>query len=214
MAKCLWPPCPNVADSDEDVLPNWARRHMGIKAADPGRHFEARNILVSGLPPPVQLQRIKAQNSAWLIAYQSVCQPCNYGWMKALQDGVSDILKPPIDGKYARFDSTQRRAIGSWAAMTAITIEWALGIEVAEERRSYLYEHTRSARSPYTPDLPGWHRFVRRAPALCAEQDRGSRPAARSQPITQAEPTMRGMRSLVRRAGPIPVEHRTVAPSH
>ncbi len=139
MAKCLWL-CGRIADSDEDVVPEWLRKHLGVKGTPPGRKYAIKNINVPGLEPEV-LKRERPRNAFHVKAYKAVCQPCNNKWMSGLQAGAMDLLKPMIDGAKATLTPSERGAIGAWAAMTGITLEHAHRVTVDPSRRQYMKTH-------------------------------------------------------------------------
>jgi hypothetical protein len=133
MAECLWHPrCSNMADTDEDVLPDWLRRHKGVKS-----HTKAMwqiEHLANG-------KRGKRQQSLYMKAYRCVCAQCNNGWMSEIQDQAKNVIRPMTDALVTPISLADRGRLASWAAMTSITCEYAHKRRVDRQRRTYFYDH-------------------------------------------------------------------------
>ncbi len=73
------------------------------------------------------------KNPAALVA-RCVCGPCNNGWMSDIQTAPQAALTSMIEGRATLLDSPTRRAVATWAALTAMTSRYAASpIEPVEE---------------------------------------------------------------------------------
>jgi hypothetical protein len=135
--NCVWG-CGNSADSDEDVLPVWAREHLDAKTGRKG--WQTYDLMPAGHPTPRVNKRPGPVKGFAIKARKAVCSECNNGWMSDLQNRVKSILLPLIDGEASTLRPTERTLLAEWSAMTAIMQEYAGSASVPVQRRKHLYE--------------------------------------------------------------------------
>ena len=142
---CQWA-CGRKANSDEDVLPQWARDYLGAKAGR--KNWVVRDLTPAGLTTPAGNRRADVPLRGFrLPANKMVCEECNNHWMSELQNQVKDLLIPMMAGEAVELGPAAVATIRKWAAMTGITLEYAGGaprhypggVAVDFSRRHHLY---------------------------------------------------------------------------
>ena len=117
--------CGGGPTTEEHAIPDWASRLL--------HHHGPFLETVSGRPDRIT-PKIK-------LTTNSVCDPCNTGWMHDLEDAVSPLLKPMIErppaSGWVQLNQQRQRAVALWALKTSFTLDQAL---------------------PGIPDFPDWVR--------------------------------------------------------
>jgi hypothetical protein len=127
------------------------RKHLGGLQAPKGKSWQTQNIVVPGTPDPRVLKSVKPRPGFHVKAEGAVCEKCNNGWGSEIQNNAKDVMIPLIEDAPTDLTPTQRGALGAWAAMTGISLEYAHGDTVEEFRRRYVYTHHEPA--PHTSVL-------------------------------------------------------------
>jgi hypothetical protein len=88
-----------------------------------------------------------------------VCEPCNNGWMKRIQDDAKPVLLPLIKGIWEGLSAEKTKHIANWATITTMNIHASIhegsGSGVREEEFKAFFE----AKSP----LENWLIYIGRA---------------------------------------------------
>jgi hypothetical protein len=89
----------------EHVWPRWVRKHarevMGIDPPNTQRYRGTQEH--RGKPPKVKSERKGGGRLSLTIP--DVCEGCNGGWMKQLEDDTKPMLLPMIEGKARKLSS-------------------------------------------------------------------------------------------------------------
>ncbi len=108
--QCIF--CPAKADSREHVWSDWLLNRLG----------KNRSVIVGKIQNRDYFDPEQKQ-----IVVKCVCEGCNGGWMKRLEDSVIPILEPMIfDGKHTRLDPLQQWLLAQWAMKTAMVVEYCV----------------------------------------------------------------------------------------
>lgn len=62
---------------------------------------------------------------AFTQTVHAVCFDCNHGWMKSLEDALSDVLTGMINGQDTRLTDEQQSLLGAWSLKTAMMLQIA-----------------------------------------------------------------------------------------
>ena len=81
--------------TDEDIAPQWARRHL---------------IELLGVEPRKAPPRIKVR----------ICRACNGRLGRLFEQNASALLRPVFEGRQIRWDMNQQVAVGAWVTKTAL----------------------------------------------------------------------------------------------
>ena len=104
-----------AADSKEHAIPDWMLRHFRR------RHPGSTRQLQGWYGPAGQQQSFDILNGE-VIAEEGVCDACNRGWMRRLEDRIIPKLRPLIDGHQVILPPGMQRILGRWCAKTAATV--------------------------------------------------------------------------------------------
>lgn len=110
VTRCIF--CPNKADSREHAWPDWVLRRFSSYTAGP------IHSTIQGKIQNVDL----TQRS---LKVRCVCQPCNTGWMKRLEDTVIPLVSPLMHDLGKPLDILQQSTIALWAVKTVMVFEYA-----------------------------------------------------------------------------------------
>jgi hypothetical protein len=109
---CAFCGCSDRKITKEHVWPNWVRDLFppGPNTVAQHRHNET----------PRQYVVLNDMG----ITVNEVCELCNNGWMKRLEDGVQPVLEPCIQhGRPCAFSPSQQFALFQWATKTAFVVD-------------------------------------------------------------------------------------------
>jgi hypothetical protein len=104
-----------VKFTQEHVLPEWLRTSALIEFGE-GEEVARLNGRRVGKP-----RRAKPFNRRPHI----VCQQCNNGWMKELEDRARPILLPLLDGFKITLPLANQRVVAAWAAKTCFALMYS-----------------------------------------------------------------------------------------
>lgn len=132
--------------SKEHAIPRWARKAIGAT----GRVTMSRRD--TG-------ETLRVYTGLSVVLRKSVCQACNGGWMKRLEDTVAPWLTPALVGDLTALALPQQATVAFWIAKTGLIIELALRatrqpMYVPDSNLKWLYEHRDSREPP--PGTFGW----------------------------------------------------------
>ncbi len=131
--KCIY--CEKVARrSDEDIFPRWLSRTY------PGRGAFLPNIVrrTSEYCWPRQAPIFVASTrgpsrDAYRLITNSVCKPCNNGWMSRIQGRVKPIIVRLVQSKKLSLSVEERLTLSQWAVMTFTNIGFAENFASTEQ---------------------------------------------------------------------------------
>lgn len=101
--------CSNPAGSWEHAWPDWVFRYIGDQLA-----------LIQPPVPPNTMDVFRDQIE---IHVDTVCDGCNRGWMRKLEDRVNPKLKRMMIGETTRLTVRETHALRRWAIKTTIMLE-------------------------------------------------------------------------------------------
>lgn len=112
--------CAAAPTTKEDLFPKWIGRYLG------------RQRTVSRFGSGGSSGRTAIYHTFTGMSYAAkakvVCQGCNGGWMKGLEDAVAPTMKRMFDGYPAiqlpAGDDITRRALSEWAMKTALMLQF------------------------------------------------------------------------------------------
>jgi hypothetical protein len=136
MVKCMWPPCPNEADSEEHLFPDWLN---GVLPAGKRVRYVPFDAALGQQPVAGRPSKKPATRKN-----KVVCIPCNTGWMAVIEQEAKRLMEPMILGDPATLTPADQLHIATWATMRAYVWEERSGDRVStDEDRSILYEQRR-----------------------------------------------------------------------
>ncbi len=101
--------------TDEHVFADWIseffKKHLGV-------HFDGVSQLVDESGRVTQYPMVPFQQEVKIV-----CQGCNGGWMRRMEDSVQPILKPMMLGERTRVRAGPQKRLASWAAKTALVLD-------------------------------------------------------------------------------------------
>jgi hypothetical protein len=112
MRACAFCLGTDVKITGEHAWPSWIRTFLspGSKTVSFGRHEKQTKSWPSG-----------RQDLG--VAVNDVCQPCNEGWMSALETAAKPILGPMIQGNRVVLGIEQQNVLAMWAHKTAMVFD-------------------------------------------------------------------------------------------
>jgi hypothetical protein len=124
----------STAPSEEHIFPQWLLKHLGIPKTD--QMFQG-----VGLAATNEIGEAVRIHGTWRFVEGRVCEPCNNGWMVALESKARPILKDLIDGERSVLTLTpeERATVTKWRAKTALLVA-----NVSPFRHPAPAEHLRS----------------------------------------------------------------------
>ena len=105
MATCIF--CPNEANSNEDLFPNWVLARVNTR-------YQLRRQVGEQPPTFTDSQQVRVP---------CVCKTCNNGWMSRLEMKVKRYLGPMIDDMAIPLDKDYQKGLAEWAMKTAMVID-------------------------------------------------------------------------------------------
>lgn len=104
--------------SREHILANW------IATKFPEGVWTLTDLTgpVGGIGPPKLVRQVKSVNSLGVIAKRP-CVRCNTGWMKQLEDRISPLLTPLMNGNIVTLNPTEQQLIVRWFLKTVMALE-------------------------------------------------------------------------------------------
>lgn len=120
--KCIF--CGEPGLSRTHVWPDWVNEMF------PGETREVLDVLIDHRAPGVDVTTPIAETKQGNLFTQKpylACEPCNTGWMKQLEDEVSNFLRPILTGE-GGIELTEQQAItlAAWAMLITILAEYTL----------------------------------------------------------------------------------------
>lgn len=91
--------------SREHVLPEW------LSKLGEGDTYTVR--VGTKMLPPTRLMQVVTRR---------VCEPCNTGWMKRIEDGAAAVMTPIVKGEPQRIGEYERFVIARWFTKTILTL--------------------------------------------------------------------------------------------
>ena len=64
------------------------------------------------------------------ITVDTVCRPCNHGWMSDLESKCAPLLKPMLKGEQRGLSLKQQTLLAQWATKTAMTLDQTVPLEM------------------------------------------------------------------------------------
>jgi hypothetical protein len=114
--QCIF--CERLSGSQEHAWPDWVVKHATERRKD-----WQLEIVRLGSP----LITVDQVNREIEVVVDCVCDRCNRGWMKKLEDRVSVFGKAMMDGRPTILTWRDRDHLARWAAKTAFTVECKYG---------------------------------------------------------------------------------------
>ncbi|MFD2579544.1 hypothetical protein ACFSTD_15140 [Novosphingobium colocasiae] len=105
----------------EHVVPNWLRNIIPRVSEN---HTHVATLYIKKNESKPTFQRFVKTRGGNLGTRQllMVCEICNTGWMKDLQDELIPILSPLINGDWTKFSAQHAERISVWLAMTTSVV--------------------------------------------------------------------------------------------
>jgi hypothetical protein len=116
--QCIF--CDHAANSHEHLFPDWINKIF--VPADIGPVDSIQSQVVVGEEDAATLNTFPAGKLAQHTA-KIVCDCCNTGWMAAMEDRASRLLRAAILGQTVRFTNEEQVLIAAWATKTAMVGE-------------------------------------------------------------------------------------------
>lgn len=133
----------------EHVIPKWVSRLATVKEILDSRthhgepHYLTKTVLdADGKTADFAFVERGKKYPMNAIEVRVVCEPCNRGWMSALEVEVRPYLSAMIDGETTLLSSNQWENLGKWAVKTAMMFEFNdySTISFSNVQRRQLYE--------------------------------------------------------------------------
>ena len=122
--QCIF--CEKTSGSQEHAWPDWLVKHVTERRKD----WQLEVVRLGS--PLISVEQVNREIE---VVVDCVCDRCNRGWMKKLEDRVSSFAKPMMDGKPAVLKWQQRDQLARWAAKTALALECSYNGEHRTPRR-------------------------------------------------------------------------------
>lgn len=106
---------------EEDVIPRWAARELQRLSGAKAVLFTTRKVAGEG-GEVLKTYQTKYGNVA-AFKLPIVCQPCNGGWMKRIEDDAAELIKPMIRGVRTELRTTDQVKLATWAALKVLTFD-------------------------------------------------------------------------------------------
>lgn len=100
----------------EHVFGNWISEFFRARYA---QDFNGTSRLLNADGTLTQYPMVPFQQEVRIV-----CQPCNGGWMRRLEEDVQPILKPMMLGERTRLRAGSQRKLAVWAAKTALVLDY------------------------------------------------------------------------------------------
>jgi hypothetical protein len=110
--------CEREADSQEHAWPDWLVKHVTERQTD----WQLEVVRLGS-----SLITVEQVNREIEVVVECVCDRCNRGWMKKLEDRVSVFARWMMDGNPTVLTGQQGSQLARWAAKTALTLECSYG---------------------------------------------------------------------------------------
>jgi hypothetical protein len=114
--------CGAPADSEEHILPKWAKHILPKSAMH--RRFSATGRRSLG-PKGFNVQKLfHRQGSPATIRIKRVCQPCNTGWMSRCEEGIRQHLERMILGERTFLIAATRLKLAQYLSYKMLLLDW------------------------------------------------------------------------------------------
>ena len=122
-ANCIF--CGGKPVTGEHLISDWIKR---VLPRIHERHTRAKRVRSTEASDALQTVLDKAKRQEGNVAssrIRSVCGPCNYGWMKLIEDAAIPVLAPMIQGAPVAITPDAQARIAVWATLKTIIGESA-----------------------------------------------------------------------------------------
>lgn len=107
--------------SEEDLIPQWANEVLRELAGGNEVVYSTRKIDAEQKQTLSSISRRRQTYSA--VKVVRVCKECNNGWMSAIDNEASKIIKPMIRGHRVGFSSHDLNALAMWLVVKALVAD-------------------------------------------------------------------------------------------
>lgn len=112
--------CGGTGLTKQHILPNWLK-HLFPKHLPNEREYGGIKYGSDAGVRPARVER--RQGHLLSQKSRSVCEKCNGGWMKAIEDEVIPYITGMYHGRELSLDEGATLALSTWAAMTLVMVE-------------------------------------------------------------------------------------------
>lgn len=123
----------------EHIRADWLKRYLPKTRVN----YEAGRVIVNrpGTPDAVTSKKVGGDPLSRRV--KCVCESCNTGWMKELQDLAKPIVVPMLDGNAVSLRRREQRTLAAWVAMAVTCSEFEKGSlkAIHQKDREILYQH-------------------------------------------------------------------------
>ena len=139
----------------EHVRPDWLKKHLPKTKVN----YDAGHLTVNRPGTPHVLKSKTVGGDPLSRRVKCVCEGCNTGWMKAIQDAAKPIVVPIITGDAAVLGRRQQRILAGWIAMSVICSKFGKDQlrAISQRDREILHQHQ-------VPPRPNWRIWIGRYP--------------------------------------------------
>lgn len=138
MGKCIF--CDFVGKlTHEHIRPDWLKGYLPKTKVN----YEAGNVIVNrhGMPDKVASKTVGGDPLSRRV--KCVCEECNTGWMKDLQDAAKPIVVPMLTGERVVLNRRDQRTLASWISMSVMCSERGKDQmpAISQDDRDILFEY-------------------------------------------------------------------------
>jgi len=139
MGVCIFCGDSETSLTREHVRADWLKRYIPKNRVN----YTAGRVSVNrpGIPNVVSEKKIGGDPLSRRV--KCVCEACNIGWMKHIQDAAKPIIVPMLKGGPATLQRKQQRVLAAWVAMSVMCSEFDKNSlqAISHEDRDILYRH-------------------------------------------------------------------------
>jgi hypothetical protein len=115
--------------SGEHIIADWVRKSVPRRGLEGGAGRTVKNSLLSvSAKSPGNAESSYKNGHIGSHKIYNVCESCNNGWMKGIQDAAKPVIDPLMRGVWSGLNRNSSEMISSWVAMTV------MNVDAAEER--------------------------------------------------------------------------------
>jgi predicted alpha/beta hydrolase family esterase len=107
--------------STEHAIPAWVGEVLHA-LEPPGADWETHYMF--GTSDDTSERRHQAPDNRPVVKVNAVCEPCNNGWMAALESAVAPIMGPMIRGELVTVGLGAQLLLATWCVKTALVLEF------------------------------------------------------------------------------------------
>jgi hypothetical protein len=136
--RCIF--CGDTAElTREHIRADWLKNYLPKTKVN----YQAGRLIVNrpGIPDSAKSTKIGGDPLSRRV--KCVCEGCNTGWMKGIQDLAKPIVVPMIGGHKVSLNRAEQRTLAAWIAMAVMCSEFGRNQlqAISPKDRDTLYRH-------------------------------------------------------------------------